>query len=511
MQTRPSLRRTTRELFAAAVLLPIVLGLFSFWAMKRYQDELKWVSHAKDVLSAIDELRVSVTEAESSQRGFLLTRDVSYLTAYDSKCRELSDKLKLLDQLTSNNIVQHINALRLEKAVWARVRKLDFLLSRGGRKGSGPDADPFKPSALASGSQMMREIRAICADMNLEENSRLVKRMSALQRAQIQVAGSFAAGLLASVVLLFWSYKRIQEYSRARDEAHRSLEELNSELESRVQERTSALRTALERFRQSNEDLTRFAYIASHDLREPLRVIGSFAGLLGKRYQGRLDPQADEYLRHMVDGAKRMHSLVQDLLTYSRVGTQGLNLEHVSINSIVEEIKRHLIGSTGNDGALIRCEEPLPIVWGDRIKLRQAFENLITNALKFCKAGVNVEVCIAAQRRGNEWVFSVRDNGIGFEPEYAQNIFVMFKRLHGIGRYEGTGIGLAICKRVIEAHEGRVWAESQPGVGSTFYFTLPIKSREQRLAATINEFALPPEALQESMNEISASYTPGGR
>ena len=220
MQARPSLGRPTRDMFAAAVLLPIVLGLFSFWAMKRYQDELRWVSHAKDVLSAIDELRVSVTEAESSQRGFLLTRDKAYFTVYESKCRELSDKLKVLDQLTSNNIVQHLNGRRLQKAVLWRIGRLDFVLSKGGTVSGTTATNPIPPSILTSGTQMMRDIRSICADMNLEENSLLVSRMRALQRAQLQMAGSFAAGLLASVAVLFWSYRRIQEHSRSRDEAH---------------------------------------------------------------------------------------------------------------------------------------------------------------------------------------------------------------------------------------------------------------------------------------------------
>lgn len=228
---------------------------------------------------------------------------------------------------------------------------------------------------------------------------------------------------------------------------------------------------AEEDLRRSNKELEQFAYVASHDLQEPLRTMTSYAQLLAKRYQNRLDDKADKYINYIVDGASRMQQLINDLLTYSRVGKQHIEFEPTDCNLVLQRTLANLEIAISETGAII-TSETLPTVMADGRQLLQLFQNLIANGIKFCREHTPA-VRIFAVRQDTEWLFGVRDNGIGIEPEYAQRIFVIFQRLHSRQEYSGTGIGLALCQRIVEGHGGRIWVESQLGKGATFYFTIP--------------------------------------
>jgi light-regulated signal transduction histidine kinase (bacteriophytochrome) len=245
---------------------------------------------------------------------------------------------------------------------------------------------------------------------------------------------------------------------------------MNEETKERRKAETAIDHYAAE-LERSNYELQQFAYVASHDLQEPLRMVTSYLGLLTKRYGDKLDKDANEFVAYATEGAARMQLLIQDLLAYSRVGTQGEPLRPMDCRSVLEQAKKNLtIALQEANGQVIH--EPLPEVSGDATQLVQLFQNLLSNALKF--RGRNKPlVQIGAVPNDGKWLFSVRDNGIGLNPDHAERIFVIFQRLHTNQEYDGTGIGLAICKRIVERHGGTIWVQSSPGEGATFYFTLP--------------------------------------
>jgi PAS domain S-box-containing protein len=232
-----------------------------------------------------------------------------------------------------------------------------------------------------------------------------------------------------------------------------------------------SLRRATEELKRSNEDLESFAYIASHDLQEPLRGINGFLTLLQQQYAERLDAKAREYIAYAIDGATRMSQLINDLLRYSRLGRKDGQLRPTDLGRVLAEALSNLRGAISDAGALVTHDD-LPTVTGDTSQLTQLFQNLIGNAVKFRTAEGACRVHIGAKRKASHWEFWVRDNGIGIEPEQHDRIFLMFRRLHTRQKYAGTGIGLAICKKIVERHGGRIWVESSAGQGSTFYFTL---------------------------------------
>jgi hypothetical protein len=228
-------------------------------------------------------------------------------------------------------------------------------------------------------------------------------------------------------------------------------------------------RYALE-LERSNRELEEFAYVASHDLQEPLRIISSYLQLLNRRYADQLDEDGQRYIHYTVDAADRMRELIQDLLAYSRVGTQGQPFRLTDFETVLQEVLVNLQLAIEENSAVITYD-PLPTVMADASQLRQLFQNLLGNALKF-HSDRPPHVHIGSRQETDHWLLWVQDNGIGLDHKYAERVFVIFQRLHNRNEYPGTGIGLAICKKIVERHNGRIWVESQPGQGTTFYFTL---------------------------------------
>jgi light-regulated signal transduction histidine kinase (bacteriophytochrome) len=221
---------------------------------------------------------------------------------------------------------------------------------------------------------------------------------------------------------------------------------------------------------RSNNELEQFAYVASHDLQEPLRMVGSYVQLLERRYGDQLDSDAKEFIGFAVEGASRMQQLINDLLTLSRVGRRGREISPMPVQQALKTALSNLRVALADTGATV-THDPLPYVMGDETQLAQLFQNLIANALKF-RGEAPPRVHVGALQNGTQWVFSVKDNGIGIQKEYHDRIFLIFQRLHTREQYPGTGIGLALCKRIVDRHNGRIWVDTNPEGGSTFYFTL---------------------------------------
>jgi light-regulated signal transduction histidine kinase (bacteriophytochrome) len=303
----------------------------------------------------------------------------------------------------------------------------------------------------------------------------------ALLTSALLVAG------IAFIAPLFLSIKHSEEaVKKARDELEirvqertadlsRTNEALQTEVAGRKKAETEIIRYANE-LKRSNYDLQQFAYVASHDLQEPLRMISSYLQLIERRYKSKLDQDADEFIEYAVDGAKRLQNLINGLLDYSRVETSGKSFEPVDCEKVFGDTLANLKVAIEESSAVV-THDPLPTVMADRSQILQLFQNLIGNAIKF-RSQEEPRIYVSAGRKGDDYTFSVKDNGIGIEEQYKDRIFDLFQRLHSRG-YSGTGIGLSICKRIVERHGGKIWLESTIGRGSTFYFTIPFKEGEK--------------------------------
>jgi light-regulated signal transduction histidine kinase (bacteriophytochrome) len=313
----------------------------------------------------------------------------------------------------------------------------------------------------------VRAILNILEDFGSEK-----ERFAETQRAILNILDDFAA-----------EQQRLKSTERAVmnilddfDDEKQKVERANQELLREIEDRTRAeeeLRSKTTELGRSNAELEQFAYVASHDLQEPLRMVSTYVQLFEKRFKGSVvDEKADKYIAYAVEGAKRMQALIGGLLAYSRVGAGDYVTTRVDLNEALDAAQLNLSQGLLETGALV-TRDPLPTIIGEPTQLAQVFQNLLANANKFHRAGVKPHIHVSATRRDTYWVLSVKDNGIGIEPEFFDRIFVIFQRLHTRAEFPGTGIGLSICKKVVERHGGKIWIESKPGDGTSFCFTLP--------------------------------------
>lgn len=479
--------RRTKYAYQWIALIPILLMIAVLWARWRSREEMRLVDHARAVQETIYGIQTTLADAETGRRGFVLTGEPSYLIPVEAAVSRAPEALRRLRELTKDDSAQQHSVRLLEDLVNARAKFLKQTAQLGAA-----DNEEIRAMERRSGLALSVKIHDIANRVIAEEDRLLAERKRASTLADVEVGGSFVIGSIATILLLSWSYRIVQRYAAERDRAasqaalaNRNLQEeiaradeLNRELEERVKARTASLE-------RSNSDLRHFAYVASHDLKEPLRMIVAYTALLEQSWQGKLTPEQRQYMAFATEGAKRMQALIADLIAYTQASAQEPARVPAALDSILEQARYALLASIRETGAEI-VADPLPELDVDPLKMSSVFQSLLSNAIKFRRPGEKPRIHVGAERQNGQWRIWVRDYGIGFDLKYAEKIFQAFQRLHPAGKYPGTGVGLAICKRIVEAHGGRIWAESQPGAGATFHFTLPAADPSSRGVAEVS-------------------------
>lgn len=451
--------------FALAILLSV--AFLSYRSVEQGNDDRRWVMHTHQVLETLDAVLANVLDIESGVRGYVVWDDKSFLEAYSAALSQIAQNVKRVRELTADNPVQQKSLDILEPLIASRLQRAEFMIELRSREGLLGAAQPEK---LGVGRELVSQIRGRLDMMKAEEVRLLQLRTEEADRSSRNTKILIAAGDSMGIVFLCAAALAIAEEMKRRRRAEEEVRQLNQDLERRVEERTVELANQTKELARSNSELQQFAYVASHDLQEPLRMVASFTQLLARRYADKLDDDARDFISFAVDGATRMQTLISDLLNYSRVGTQGKPLVPSESEAVLDRVLEGLKFAIEENRAAI-THDPLPRVMADPVQLGQLFQNLLTNAIKFHGANPP-RVHIAARKTGSLWEFSFRDNGIGIAEEHAERIFVIFQRLHTKTEYPGTGIGLAICKKIVERHGGRIWIKPSEGGGTTFCFTI---------------------------------------
>jgi len=467
--TQTVIQKTLRGLIAAGVIFLITLGGLGFLSF-RLADLDHWTIHTHQVIGELKDSFRALLDVETGDRGYILSKNTEYLEPYNRGRLEVLKHIDQADELTRDNEEQQ---RRLQELRDLAKEKLQFAAETIA-------ADNDVARALINegkGKRIMDAYRVLVDEMISFEKALLDVRVRDLQNAQ--AALWVATGLLTVLGggLLGWVFTITR--TAIEDEKRRVdlLNELNTAMVEEIEQRRKteeALKLTTAKLTSSNADLQRFAYVASHDLQEPLRAVAGFVTLIASKHKGTLDEESEGWINHAVEGSTRMRNLINDLLAYARVESRGKALELIDTNKAYNQAKRDLSVLIEESNAELTSSD-LPELMGDEGQLTQVFQNLIGNAIKF-KSYEKPTVHVSATRKDDDWLFSVKDNGIGFEPEHVDRIFIIFQRLHGREEYKGTGIGLALCKKIIERHGGRIWAESEKGKGSTFYFTIPINA-----------------------------------
>jgi signal transduction histidine kinase len=442
-------------------VIPVLLFFFAFRTSSALVDSADDVAHTNEVLRNLDDLLSHLKDVEVAQREYVLTGKESYLKPIDEDRKRIEEVMAVLQTLTSTNQRQRDRLQVLAPVIPQKFEEVKKTISRFQEEGFEAAKQLVTDQ---SGKQPMDDIRTVITRMIAEEKALLDSRSSEQSRDFVKTMSLIGVMLVVNGVLSWFLYSLLKRDLAEHNREEIRMREINQELENRVAQRTEALR-------RSNEDLQQFAYVASHDLQEPLRMVASYTELLQKRYKGKLDQDADDFIFYIVDGVRRMSNLIRGLLDYSRAGeTTEEPIKPVDTERALVTVLGNLKASIDDFNAEI-THDPLPSVQCHPLRMQQLLQNLISNAIKY-RGDRKPQVHISAVDNGKEVVFTVKDNGIGIAPEYFDEIFGVFKRLHG-REYEGTGIGLAMCKKIIERHGGRIWVESTPGEGSTFHFTIP--------------------------------------
>jgi signal transduction histidine kinase len=445
----------TKLTLTLALLLLGALSYVTYSSTNRFVENARLVNHTHLVIKQMNHLLSELKDAETAQRGFLITNDSSFLQPYDDVVTRLPGEIALLKDLTQDNASQQEAINLLHDLIDQKMRVLRLGIdSLGGRTGIGNEE--IAAMVGGEGKQAMVQIRAQVERMIASEESLLVERGDKVEAGarltkQWILIGNFLAAvlLLSAFIIILREIERRKRIQRAIEKSAAQLELTNKELES-------------------------FSYSVSHDLRSPLRAIDGYSRMFEEDFADRLDEEGLRLLSVIRASSKKMGQLIDDLLSFSRMGRKTVEAATVDMNALVNDVWFEVSGGAEQkDVHLIKGT--LPNVWGDRALLRQVLVNLLSNAIKYSGNKPEQLIEISAQEYPHEVVYSVRDNGVGFDMRFYNKLFGVFQRLHTEKEFPGTGVGLAIAQRVIVRHGGRIWAESKLGEYTIFHFSLPNK------------------------------------
>jgi signal transduction histidine kinase len=458
----------TRRRLALLFTVPLAFSLMFFIANTQSEKTDIEILSAQNLRSSLSNLLAFTQDAETSERGFLLTGDERFLGPYQQAKLQIKTQIELCRNMFKDHPELRDNVEQLIHRIQYKFDQVEKALATQRTAGFAAALQYVRSGA---DQDTMDEIRRSIDSMQLQLGKELTNAHDRQRSFDRAVFIFFLVSTAVTIIVLISLYHMLLDYIHGQDAAKGELAALNRDLERRIEERTRELQ-------QSNDELQQFAYVASHDLQEPLRTITSFTQLLAARYKGKLDEDADEFIRYIVTSSRRMGDLINGLLALVRLRKSGQPSSAVPFERILRDAETSLQASIHESGAIIESGE-LPSLVVDSVQMTQLFQNLISNAIKYHGKKTPL-IRIAAVRKNSEWVFSIADNGQGFEQKYAERIFGLFQRLHD-REVEGTGMGLSIARKIIERHGGKIWAESEKGVGSIFYFSLPVTLEVNRI------------------------------
>jgi signal transduction histidine kinase len=502
-------RRLVIAFVALAVVIAVGLTIAIVAAVRLYDAQSQVTDRLFSAYALAGDLNQAVVDQETGFRGYALTRDEAFLAPYltgRDRADQVSARLDVIEQDFPDLRKQRVAVQELVARWRTTVVEPGIAAIRSGQT--------IDETTLLAGKEQFDGIRAAIDDYRVEILQHRVQSVDELQRNNIVLFGVIGLGVLVLMLTSALAWQALQRWVtgplerlgsevdlvEGGDLSHeidmhdapaeiRILAEQIDRMRLRIVEEYAGAVTAqnaaeeaqllveeqAEDLLRSNAELEQFAYVASHDLQEPLRKVASFCQLLERRYKGQLDERGEQYIEFAVDGAKRMQQLINDLLAFSRVGRLTSDFTDVDLSVAFAQALNQLDLMLSEAGAQVTCD-PLPTVQGDTTLLVQLFQNLIGNGVKF-SGDHTPRIHVGVRRDGDFWEFCCSDNGIGIEPQYQDKIFVIFQRLHGRDVYGGTGIGLAMCKKIVEYHGGRMWLDTTVTEGATFRWTLPVNER----------------------------------
>lgn len=454
----PTMNRSSKAIAASALLILICIGALSYRSQVRNEEDREWVTHTHLVVEMLQAIRIDITEAETGERGYILTGQQPYMESYGVGVDRLGQDIEGLRDLTSDNSGEQENIKRLKSLIADRLTELSDGIEV--RKQSGLLAGVEAVTQGNNGELWMEMIANQIGDMRHREAQLLSARLETAAASTRKMKIIIAFGNSLAILILLINGFVIHWEIGKRTLAEQKLKQANESLERQTAELS-----------ETNIDLESFAYSVAHDLRAPLRHIAGYSGVLAQDYWPRLDAEGLRYLGKITDCARKMGQLVDDLLALSQIGRQELSFQDTALGSLVAQAVDDLAPELAGRGLEWRIGD-LFSAECDPGLMKQVFANLLSNAVKYTRKREYAVIQVGQTTQNGEQVIFIRDNGVGFEMQYAEKLFGVFERLHKACDFEGTGVGLAIVQRIIRKHGGRIWAEAALDQGATFFFTL---------------------------------------